>query len=313
MSPTATLQATTTSACTPPATTARAATSFDAPHGRVADADTNEGLSLALALIERDGWESAAGRAVVAALQGRCARWAARRVLALPVGSGGLAPGEVLSVAWCTLARFSARVAASEAPWAYLWTSVHHEMAVEVAAAQTLSRLAIHGGRAGWPARAVRGGIDARDVHWPDYVNHGPLGEAYVRAEDDVLSPSLAALIGHLADGDEAEAVFWTDALTRALDVLDGARPSYQHAALRADPYLRQVLGLTPQELGALGALLVGPRRGDRAGQCLLLALVRDPGTDPASVPGAVARLRLLTARRPAPAATAATVVGAAA
>lgn len=206
MSPTATLQAATTSACTRSATV-RIATSFDAPHRRVADADTNEGLSLALALIERDGWESPAGRAVVAAVQGRCARWAARRVLALPVGSGGLDPGEVLSVAWCTLARFSERVSKSEAPWAYLWTSVQHEMAVEVAAAQTLSRMAIHGGQAGWPARAVRGGIDARDVHWPDDVNPGPHAQIHVRAEDDVLSPSLAALIDRLAGGDEAEAV----------------------------------------------------------------------------------------------------------
>lgn len=71
---------------------------------------------------------------------------------------------------------------------------------------------------------------------------------------------------------------------------------------LRHDPYLRQVLGLTPDELSALGALLIGPRKGDRAAQSLLLALRRDVATPTESVLGASARVALLRSHRHAPA-----------
>jgi len=318
---TTTQQAHTRTAATNPTTTTVPAgagatsagwTVFEGPAGP-ADADTHEGLRVALGVIGRDGWESPAGRAVVAALQDRCANWASRRILDSHIGSGDLDPGEVLSVAWCTLATFTAYVAAAEAPWAYLWTSVHNTLAVEIAAGQVLSSHAVRRSRATWPQRAVRFGIGL-DEDRPDVEGIGPLDEVDPTGGEDALSPSLAALVGHLAGRDGAGEAFWTDAVTRALDVMDGARLTYEHAALRADPYLRQVLGLAPQELSDLGALLVGPRRGKRAAQCLLLALRADPDADPATVDGALARIRRLTARRPVPATTGSpTAVGVAA
>jgi len=47
-----------------------------------------------------------------------------------------------------------------------------------------------------------------------------------------------------------------------------------------------------------LGALLIGPRRGDRAAQSLLLALHRDPTARPEDVVGAVDRIAFLQSRR---------------
>lgn len=303
----ATLQATTTThaatTTTAPTTTHAAATAmaaegptvFEAPCGP-ADADTHEGLRLALALIEEGGWESGAGRAVIAALQARCAAWAAWRVAASHVSAGALDPGEVLSVGWCTLARFGARVAAAEAPWAYLWTSVQNALAVDVAAAEVLSRAAVERPAEQWPKTAVRVGLSAQALPSPDPQ------DVVTADEDDAVSPAVTALIGHLSGGEEAEEAFWTDALTRALDVMDDARRTYEDVALRRDPYLSEVLGLSRKELTALGVLLIGTRRGDRADKCLLHALRADPATDPGVVDGALTRIRLLTARRHTPA-----------
>ncbi len=91
---------------------------------------------------------------------------------------------------------------------------------------------------------------------------------------------------------------FWLDAIGRALDVMADARRSYEEHMLRRDPYLRDVAGLTPDELGALGALLIGPRRGDRAAQSLLLALHRDVTVPTEAVVGAAARIDVLRAAR---------------
>ena len=76
------------------------------------------------------------------------------------------------------------------------------------------------------------------------------------------------------------------------------ARRSYEEYTLRRDPYLRAVLGLSLDELSALSALLIGPRKGDRAAHSLLLALHRDLTVPTDSVLGAQARISLLRSRR---------------
>ena len=321
MRTTTTRQAHTRTAATNPTTTAPAGagttcagwTVFEGPAGP-ADADTHEGLRVALGVIEREGWAGPAGRAVLAALRGRCASWAAQRAVASGVARGSVDAGEVLSLGWLTLARFGSRVGAAEAPWAYLWTSVQNAMAVEIAAAEVLSRTAVERTSEEWPRTALRYGLALFGELEREDSDDDPDSDRRVRARHVLaalaaaarrqesragLSRAAAALIVHLARGREAEREFWTEVVTHALEVMDGARRSYEEVTLRADPYLVHVLGLSPQELSALAALLIGPRRGDRAGQCLLLALHRDPTTDPADVPGAVARIGVLTARRP--------------
>lgn len=261
---------------------------FAGPDGAEVDAGTHEGLRVALDVIETSGWQGPAGRAVLAALSARCQSWAGRRAFASHVASGMVDPGEVLSLAWCTLARFSPAVRAAQTPWAYLWTCVSNALAVDIAAGEVLSYQAVTRPSRAWPTRVVRAGIDTDTLDPATPTDDDP---------DEGLSPAAAAIVAHLAGGDDAAAQFWADAVGRALDVMAAARRSYEEHALRRDPYLRDVLGLSGAELSTLAALLIGPRRGDRAAQSLLLALHRDPTTDPATVTGASARIAFLTAR----------------
>lgn len=260
------------------------------------DAGTHEGLRVALAEIAVSGWSSPAGRAVLRALGSRCAGWYATSSHGRRPGVGAADPGEVLSVAWLTLHRFAARVADADAGWAYLWTSVMHALAVETAAATLLSDRAVRRPRAEWPVGVERIGESTASLDTLARLAEQAPGEA--GTPDGDVSPSVAAAVELLADGDEAEAAFWTEVVERALDVMAAARHTYQEVQLRRDPVLREELGLSGAELAALAALLLGPRRGNREAQSLLLALRRNLRTRPEDVVGAVDRIRFLTSRR---------------
>ena len=252
------------------------------------DASTDDGLRKALLLLIGDGWDSPVGRAILGAVAARSAPWAR-----LSAGRRGLPweavdPVDVLSVAWYTLDRHARTVAAAQRPWAYLWVSVSKTLAVAGAAEAMLSEQAPLRRATMLPFRVVRFGLD--DPLLDVVTNDAD------RPSDSERSASVAALVALLAaKGGGVE--FWADAVGRAIDVMAGSRRSYEEHFLRRDPYLRDRLGFTPAELGALGALLIGPRRGDRAAQSLLLALHRDPTTRPQAVTGAVARIALLHAR----------------
>src|SRR3954454_1171317 len=92
------------------------------------DADTHGGLRAALTLVAAQGWECPAGRAVLAALAARAPGWGRGVLRGRSTGRGPVPPDEVLSVAWLTLHRFSANIAAADAPWAYLWTAVQNAL-----------------------------------------------------------------------------------------------------------------------------------------------------------------------------------------
>jgi hypothetical protein len=259
------------------------------------DADTHEGLRTALHAVAVHGWDCPAGAAVVAALTYRCAKKRRRWVS----GGGFLAertdPGSELSVAWCTLNRFASNVAAAEAPWAYLWTATRNALAMEASAAAMLSEQATRRTRDKWPVAVRRIGDDAM-------LTARAAGLDGTTATDptdgDGMSATTAAVVAHLAGDDAEEAAFWADAVGRALDVMAAARRSYEEYDLRRDAYASEVLSLRQDELAALAALLIGPRRGDRAAHSLLLALHRDPSARPEDVTGAVARIAFLRSRR---------------
>jgi hypothetical protein len=258
----------------------------------VLDVDTNEGLRAALGEVATHGWEGAAGRAVMRALTKRCAKWGANMAHRDWAG-GETDPGDVLTLAWITLDRFARNVAAAEAPWAYLWTAVGRAMAVEGAAAAMLSARAVRRPRSEWPVGVNRLGADDERLG----TRAGMDGTA-LAGRQELQSLAVKAIVRHLAGAEPADAEFWADAVDRALDVMAGARRSYEEVALRRDVYLTDVLGLSGAELAALAALLIGPRRGDRASQSLLLALHRDPSASPCDVVGAVDRIAFLAARR---------------
>lgn len=253
------------------------------------DATTHEGLRQALLGVAHAGWGSRAGDAVVDALRQRSGSWAflVDRRCGRPPGSTD--PQDVVAVSWLTLEKFAPRTAEAQRPWAYLWTAVGNE----------LTRHAIADARLTDPAR-VRGGTS------------GPVGVVRVGLEAAILDsatdpwdcpesrgaqtpPSGAVVeLAHRLSACSAQVGFWLDAIGRALDVMADARRSYEEVMLRHDRYMRETLGLTLDELSALAALLIGPRKGDRAAQSLLLALRHDLDVPTDSVVGALARVRLL-------------------
>lgn len=264
------------------------ATQFVTPV-EVMDADTHEGLRAALGLIVDAGWDCEAARAVLAALDSRTQSWAAQRARTC---RASVDPGDVLSFGWSTLATFPSQVIASQAPWAYLWASVQKRLGSSIAADILLSEKTTRWPRDEWPT-ILRSGVHSLGL--PDEKNIDP---ALLLEAENATTCAVEALVAHLAGGLAAEAVFWTEAVTRALHIMESARRSYEEVELRKDAYMRNVLRLSLNELAALAALLIGPRRGDREAHSLLLALRHDPDTCPADVEGARARIRLLRQRR---------------
>ncbi|MDQ0375957.1 hypothetical protein [Cellulomonas humilata] len=195
-------------------------------------------------------------------------------------------------MAWITLDRFSAQVAAADAPWAYLWTAVQNALVVETAAASLLSQQAVRRARREWPNGVQR----LEDDELDRACSLGQLDGSRLGSVPDEPSPAVATLVRILAGSDAARVDFWTDAVGRALDVMADARRSYEETNLRRDVYLCDVLELDADELAALAALLIGPRRGNRADHSMLLALHRNPGARPEDVTGAAARIALLRA-----------------
>lgn len=260
------------------------------------DAGSHEGLRHALESVQREGWGGPAGRSIVAALQRRAGSWAflSDRRCGRPTGTTD--PADVIAVAWLTLEKFASRTVEAQRPWAYLWTAVGNELARAAVADSTLtdaSRV-----RSTWsrPVGVDRVGLDCTML---DATHISTTCSMAGLAEQGGAMPSAAAneLARRIA-GDLGVVGFWLDAISRALDVMADARRSYEEYVLRRDPYMRDVLGLTLDEISALAALLIGPRKGDRAAHSLLLALHRDPAALTESVVGAAARISLLRSHR---------------
>ena len=242
-----------------------------------------------LAVVSDEGWEGHAGRTLLTMLEVHASRWAAPvdRHCGLPYGTTD--PHDLLREAWMVLDRFAPRVLSADAPWAYLWNAVRNAAAVQAAGAVIGSfALAQRDLR---QCRQIRPPIRVGDDDWK--LDRAISVDVAGQATESRWSPALARLLDLIVDrgGDRA---FWADAIDRALDVMADARRSYEERDLRRDPYLRDALGLRPEQLSALGALLVGTRRGDRERQSMLLALHRDRRATPERVPGATERIRRL-------------------
>lgn len=243
-----------------------------------------------LAAVREDGWDGPSGRLLLELLEQHATKWATPvdRHCGLPYGTTD--PKDLLREAWMVIHRFGPRVLEADAPWAYLWNAVRNAAAV-----------AATGSAIGSPALAERDLRRCRDIRPPlrvgeetwrldQAVSSGPLAGV----EGSRWSPPLERLLDLVVErgGDRR---FWADAIDRSLDVMADSRRSYEEHDLRRDPYLRTVLGLQPEQLSALGALLIGTRRGNREQQSLLLALHRDRSVTPDRVPGAAGRIgRLL-------------------
>jgi len=247
-------------------------------------------------LVRMSGWESPSGRELLLVLRDKCQVWAPAidRHCGLPAYTTDWAA--IMTVAWEVVNTHGEKVVAANSPWAYVWRSVRNAAAVDATGAslQSAALAAQSMQKCRTLPAPIRLGLE-QDVlaHLPS-----PADDARGEGPTDRWSPALRALLD-LVVSRGGDRTLWTEAVDRAVDVIADARRSYEEYELRRDPYLRLVLGLQPEQLSALGALLIGTRRGDRAQQSLLLALHRDVTVDPADVPGTQKRLRVLV---PAPA-----------
>jgi hypothetical protein len=236
--------------------------------------------------VDEHGWDGAAGRRILAAVEEHCRGWAIALDRHCGLDYGTVDPSDLVTEVWLVLNQYPKRVIDAEAPWAYLWNAVRNATSVAVA-----------GAAVGSTALAERDMRLCRTIPPPVRVGEETwrLDRAVVPAVDvqgsgDRWSPALRCLLELLVERG-ADRLFWADAIDRAVEVMADARRSYEERDLRRDPYLRHVLGLRPEQLSALGALLIGTRRGNRARQSLLLALHRDPNAAVEELPGATDRI----------------------
>jgi hypothetical protein len=251
--------------------------------GRQAD---NAELRRLVTDVRGDSWDSAAGRDMLDALERRAWAWASRMECRVGLDYGTLDPRDLVTEAWFVLERYPQRVLSANCPWTYLWDAVRRRTAVAAAAAAVCSELLPESDMTFCRTLAAPIRIGAHPWTLERQLDSGP-GGAHSQQR---WSPALSRLLDILvrSGGDRA---LWADALDRAVEVLADARRSYEEHRLKRDDYLRETLGLQPKQLAALGALLIGTRRGNRAQQSLLLALHRDLTTSPDDVPGATARI----------------------
>jgi hypothetical protein len=227
-----------------------------------------------------------AGRSLLALLEEHAHRWATAVDRHCGLSYGTTAPHDLLREAWMVLDRFGPRVLQADAPWAYLWNAVRNAAAVVAA-----------GSAIGSPALAERDLRRCRDIRPPLRVgdetwrlDQAVASDPTARSDRSHWSAPLERLLDLVVErgGDRS---LWADAIDRSLDVMADSRRSYEECNLRRDPYLRSTLGLQPEQVSALAALMIGTRRGDRERQSLLLARHRNRTVTPEHVPGAAERI----------------------
>jgi hypothetical protein len=208
--------------------------------------------------------------------------WAARIDRQCGLSRGTTTPDDLLSAAWLVLNKFGSQVAKARDPWGYLWTAVSHICLAETVQDITLTRPSRRSPSCDRP-RVLRVGLISPEFDAQPYERR-PRRTPLVRCVVRLLVE---------AGGDPA---FWTEAVTRAVDVMATARRSYELCAVRSDPVLRKDLRLSSAELSALAALLIGSRRGGPS-QSLLLALCHDKDAQLDAVAFARERVSALLAR----------------
>src|SRR4051794_4582482 len=105
----------------------------------------NAELRRLLVAIRGQGWDSPAGRELLAWLGQRARAWAYRMERQAGLDGGALQPADLVTDAWLVLHRSPERVAAADSPWIYLWDAVRRRTSVSPAGAAVCSeRLARH-------------------------------------------------------------------------------------------------------------------------------------------------------------------------
>jgi hypothetical protein len=266
------------------------------------DPGTDEGLRQAVGAVGRSGsWDQPAGRRLLGEIRRRAVRNAAHVTASTGVPMSRGLVDDVLLAAWTVLHRHGDKVLAAERPWAYLMSSAQKQVVDEVRAQQLLTDTASIRGR----AREVLPGIvrpvgtTASDL--AAAFRHESRGEDAGGTERQVVpqigrhhqaplvAPPTTATGDEQPAGREAWFVAFVDllvehgadktvtvaAVDRLADLFAVSYVGWWEWAARRDPILAY-LGLSPDQCGALVALLAGSRRYRHNGkQDSLLAAVR--------------------------------------
>jgi hypothetical protein len=265
----------------------------------VVDPRTDEGLRDAVRSVERSGsWETHAGQQLLAEIRRRAVRNAAHVAAASRAVMGRGLVDDVLLAAWMVLHRHADKVLAAARPWAYLMSSAQKQVLDEIRAQQLLTNTASIRGRtrevlpstvrpvgstATDLATALRhesSGAGASDVRrivcqigrheQPPLVAAGGTDTPRLGEREPWFSAFIDLLIAHGAD--QAVTVAAVD---RLADLFAVTYVGWWEWATHRDPILAH-LGLSPDQCGALVALVAGSRQYRHNGkQDSLLAAVR--------------------------------------
>jgi hypothetical protein len=262
------------------------------------DPRTDEDLRKALRAVQRSGsWETPDGQALLAEVRRRGARNAAHVATATGVSMGRGLVDDVLLAAWLVLCRHGDKVLAAARPWAYLMSSAQKQVLDEIRAQQLLTNTTSIRGRAREVLPSIVRPVGSTGTDLSTALRHEPSGaddsspERVVRqigrheqppliagAETGATlcerEPWFCAFINLLVTYG-AETAVTVAAVDRLADLFTATYLGWWEWAARRDPILAH-LGLSPDQCGALVALVAGSRKYRHNGKHdSLLAAVR--------------------------------------
>jgi len=245
---------------------------------------TDEGLRQAVRALGRSGsWDQPAGRRLLAEIRRRAARNAAHVATATGIAMERGLVDDVLLAAWMVLRRHGDKVLAAARPWAYLMSSAQKQVLDEVRAHQLLTNAASIRGRAREVLPSVVRPVGSTAADLAAALRHEPAaadasdarrivrqirrqGQPPLVCGGEPETPPLeerepwyCAFIDLLVTHGADQAVT-VAAVDRLADLFAATYVGWWEWAARRDPILAQ-LGLTPDQSGALVALVAGSRR----------------------------------------------------
>jgi hypothetical protein len=256
------------------------------------DVRADEGLRQALRDVARVGsWDGPAGQWLLREVRERAVRNAAHVASATGVGCDRGLVDDVVAAAWIVLDRYAEQVLATDHPWAYVMSAAQQEVMHEAIADRAVTSPTTTSGRNrqhAWSAVVARVGAAAGQVAaalghgrvdegsrerlgiWaprvgrrgePLLVEQPPKGPGRLREREGWYAAFVGLLVEYGAD--ESVTVAAVDHLA---DLFTATPRKHWEDAARSDPVLVR-LGLTPDQCGALVALLAGSRRDREAGR----------------------------------------------
>lgn len=207
------------------------------------------------------GWSGVMGQRLLAAVSQHCVGWAVwvERRCCLPPDPHRR--DDLASRAWEVMKTHRDKIIAARNPWGYVTRAVLNAgRNAALADALLTSSSTVQGGcvAGAFPAARLGADADLRDV---DHVSVAVEVESEIGVAGGSWGAGLRRVHEELvAAGAPPETT--SVAIDRVVDLAGWARRGWREAAVKEDPIMRTVLGLSPEQCTLLLALVAGPRRG---------------------------------------------------